>query len=235
MPPTKRAKKAKASDCAAAEDEAPRTLRLTQDQYDQHMNPTESSTPQYTRMIEWLYNAEDFEEGLFFPLAANTYIYKFLESFTISVYLSRKNRQDFDQERRRRRFAFVLIIALLTRLLDYRIYVFPIVLLSLLAVQSRVGTRFWRICTFSRLLYSKPLSEEILKDVGTRVRRTKPEGTSTKVLFAAGDNCAFKIPSDLEHMNPERQRDFYQTIMWWFRFVPNTYDDQLGGTAHSVF
>ena len=231
MPPKKKAKANANTSGPAAEDGAPNTIRLTSDQYDQHMNPTQSSTPQYRRMIEWLYSEENFQEGLFFPLVANTYIYNFLESFTISVFLSRKNREHYEQERGRRRFAFVLIIGMLTRLLDHRIYIMPIVLLSLLAVQSRVGTRFWRICTFSRLTYSKPIAEEISRDVGMRVRCTKPEGTSTKIAFAAGDNCAFSIPSDKEHLNPERKRDYYQTIMWWFCFVTNAYDEQLGGTA----
>ena len=85
MPPKKKAKANANTSGPAAEDGAPNTIRLTSDQYDQHMNPTQSSTPQYRRMIEWLYSEENFQEGLFFPLVANTYIYNFLESFTITA------------------------------------------------------------------------------------------------------------------------------------------------------
>mmetsp|Transcript_11027 Transcript_11027/g.33064 ORF Transcript_11027/g.33064 Transcript_11027/m.33064 type:complete len:124 (+) Transcript_11027:347-718(+) len=120
-----------------------------------------------------------------FLFRANHHLGKFLLRLCMSKYFI-----DLSGVRRERavakRWLFVeTVIGLFVRWLNQQIWVFPIVVLSLLAVTSHVPVKFWDTLSSLRVLYSRDTARNIARELGKRAARFIPNWppTSSGVLL----------------------------------------------------
>lgn len=73
-----------------------------------------------------------------------------------------------------------IVIGVLVRWLDRSIWVFPIVILSLLAVQCHVPCKFFDLLTSLRILYCRSTSRAIARDRFFENNTTNPFGHGSK-------------------------------------------------------
>ena len=108
--------------------------------------------------------------------------------------------------------------------------VFPLVVLSLLAVRCSVPRMFWDVLSSGQILYSYSTSRMIARDLGNIVMSPTSiplDLASAVVMLAAYDNCMVQLRTNHEHVAAERCNDKYQTCNWLTRWLPNTYDAEI--------
>jgi len=203
------------------------TLTLTANQFAQHMNPFGVQTAHYDAMIECLAGEPDYTDLVNKPVDNNPTLYQALKAFTLSS--SHVNDSPSKRAKRDRstKFIFALIIDLLIRLLNSKIWCYSIMLLTLMAVRDNVNTTFWSLLVKCKVLYSKKIGIEVAQDLGRKKLSLWPTWASKVVGIAVFDNCAYSLRSNHEHVDPSRRTLFYQTINWFYTFAVGSYDEKL--------
>lgn len=203
------------------------TLWLSPSQFDHHHKPMEKNTQQYDYMVEQLAITDDYDELANESTKNNPVLFEALKAFTRScTYV------ESDAPKRQKRdsafqFVFSLIIDLLIRVLNGKLWCYTIMLLTLAAARHNVNTTFWRMLVKCKLLYSKKIGVEVAQDLGRKMLTTHPSWSSKVVGIAVFDNCAYKVRTNFEHVREERQNLFYQTINWFHTPATNKFDDEL--------
>jgi hypothetical protein len=172
-------------------------------------------------------NAYEAEMG--FLASVNAGLVGFFKSYTINYNYRRSRGAERVKHDRLRSSVFSLMVGLLVRLLNYQIWVFPIVVLSLFALRCKVPRMFWDVLSAMRILYSHKHTRVIATDLGELAMdpRSIPAFASTMIMLAVYDNCLHKFGTKYEHVKTERCNDNYQTCNWLTRWLPSTYDDEI--------
>lgn len=204
------------------------TLYLTASQHSQHMSSVgDDQTKQYDAMIETLAVSQDYSELVNESVKNNPTLYQSLKSFTLSVSYTKKSRAKRAKRDRSVVFVFSLIIDLLIRVLNDKIWCYSIMMLTLAAVRSNANTTFWGVLVKCKVVYSKTVGVEVAKDLGRRKLNLWPAWASKVVGIAVFDNCAYSLRTNLEHVDESRCSKFYQTINWFYIFAVGHHDTDL--------
>jgi len=204
------------------------TLYLTASQHSQHMSSVgDDQTKQYDAMIETLAVSQDYSELVNESVKNNPTLYQSLKSFTLSVSYTKKSRAKRAKRDRSVVFVFSLIIDLLIRVLNDKIWCYSIMMLTLAAVRSNTNTTFWGVLVKCKVVYSKTVGVEVAKDLGRRKLNLWPAWASKVVGIAVFDNCAYSLRTNLEHVDESRCSKFYQTINWFYIFAVGHHDTDL--------
>jgi len=193
------------------------------------MNPVsdkETRLKQYEAMMDSL-EVDDLEPLVHQPLHTNPGIYFWLKSFTKSVSFVKLSNEIRQKRNQQTMFVFAMIIDVLIRLLDEKIWCFTTIVMTLYAVRCGMPTRYWELLTRCKVLYSKRIGQEVATDLGRKVKSIWPAWASTTVGIAVFDNCAYSIRSNHEHVDPSRRNLFYQTVNWFYSFVSNEFDPAI--------
>ena len=156
----------------------------------------------------------------------NLKLYELLKSFTRSVYHSRLTAADQKQRDQRRQFSFSLLIGTLIRLLNRNLWVLPNVIVTLYALRARLNRRFWAFLSRTKIVYSHNTAVKIVVDLARRMLAWWPEEASRIFVLVAADNCHYKLPTDREHVDHDRQQCFYNTVNWFYTFVTREFNER---------
>jgi len=203
------------------------TLWLSASQYDHHMSCIGDKTAHYDLMIAGLGDTAEFDTLVNEPIDNNPSLYRCLKGFTLSV----SHAEDSPAGRAKRDskviFVFSLIIDMLIRLLNDKVWCYSIMLLTLQAVRANANTTFWSTLVKCKVLYSKKTGTEVAQDLGRKKLSLRPGWASKVAGIAVFDNCAYSLRSNHEHVDESRRTLFYQTINWFYTFAIGRHDDEL--------
>jgi hypothetical protein len=134
---------------------------------------------------------DDYASEMSFLARANLGLAKFFMSFTISWHYRLSRGAARERLDLARWSVFDLMIGLLVRLLNHKIWVFQIVVLSLFALRCKVPRIFWDVLASMRLLYSQKHTRNIATDMGNLAMHplSIPASASKKIMLAVYDNC----------------------------------------------
>lgn len=175
----------------------------------------------------------DFAPHIGFLSMANAALVGFLKLFTFSAtyVASFSERARIDAKRAP---VFEMIVSVLVRLLDYQLWVFLPVCLSLVLLEARVGQTAFKLLSAFKIVYSLKVTKEIANDLGNFLMSRAgffhtPASSSTKVssvcCIVVYDNCLFKLRTAQEHVNSKS--DWYQTINWMLAPLRDTHDASI--------
>lgn len=91
----------------------------------------------------------------------------------------------------KRRAGLELIVTIATRLRNQNIYNFLAVVLSVLALGSRVPLQFWGILTMMGVLFSDRWTRDLVKEIGDEVAASRHPHASVNIGFGVTDNKAY--------------------------------------------
>mmetsp|Transcript_2311 Transcript_2311/g.6905 ORF Transcript_2311/g.6905 Transcript_2311/m.6905 type:complete len:527 (+) Transcript_2311:59-1639(+) len=171
--------------------------------------------------------ADDYETCLTFLARANNHLATLLRRFWLTKY----NYKAGSGDARKRRIAtqslvIELIIGLIVRWINEKVWVFPNAALSLHAVDCRCPTRLFDLLSGLRIFYSRKIAHEIARDLGRRRMdpTRRPKDASVVVGMAVYDNLLLRLKTNREHGDVMRQNDLYQTIQWTTVDLSNQFD-----------
>ena len=100
----------------------------------------------------------------------------------------------------KRRFAFELMIGWMVRIYNQFALVFPVILLSLMALKCRIPKLFWSVLSRVRLLYDEKFTKQLALDLGQRIQlpRNYPGNASRLIGIGTFDNCLMKFLTSYE-------------------------------------
>ena len=180
----------------------------------------------YVDLIERL-EGDDYREHLSFLFRANQHLATFLLRFCLNDYFTRATGKRRELLVSKKCLVIEIIIGILVRWLDRSIWVFPIVVLSLLGVQCHVPCKFFDLLTSLRILYSRKTSRAIARDLGRRAMNTRPKWASRIIGLEVYDNLQVTLRTNKEHGDVARCNDPYQTIQRTSVSLRNDLDDQI--------
>ena len=215
-------------------DEPPAVLVLDEFQQYQRKNPTRNQDVPYEELQRKLRELE-LEPHLTALAKANASLVNFLWPFTVSKkYNEDAEQSDARRERdERRMFSMEMIVSVIVRMLDYKVWCFLPVCLTLMFLQWRVNKVVWTVCSKLLLVYSYNTARGIAGDLGSWVMSRDGFfhgavagcAVSSYICIVVYDNCLYNLRTKQEHV--DRKNDHYQTINWMVRRLPNKKDEAI--------
>lgn len=91
----------------------------------------------------------------------------------------------------KRRLGAEMIVSLLTRLRNQNVYNFFAVVLSILALGAGVPVQFWALLSMMGLVFSRPWTIALVRELGVDVANRRVMGASTEVGWMVTDNKCY--------------------------------------------
>ena len=135
----------------------------------------------------------------------------------------------------KRRFAFELMIGWMVRIYNQFALVFPVILLSLMALKCRIPKLFWSVLSRVRLLYDEKFTKQLALDLGQRIQlpRNYPGNASRLIGIGTFDNCLMKFLTSYEGVRSGGDGNVNYNFVNWFT-SPVHEDDIPAGLASQL-